>query len=78
MRRACVFLLGFAAAVLLTLGARVIGPELAKTIISAWVHSRFEGGRSLVEVERMKELERQEFAPAPAQSGSARHAQGSA
>ena len=50
------------AAQLLTLGARVVGPELAKTIISAWIHSRFEGGRSLPKVERMKELERQEFA----------------
>ncbi len=50
------------AAQVLTLGARVIGPELAKTIISAWVHSRFEGGRSLPKVERMRQLERQEFA----------------
>ena len=50
------------AAQVLTLGARVVGPELAKTIISAWIHSRFEGGRSLPKVERMKELERQEFA----------------
>ena len=66
------------AAQVLTLGARVIGPELAKTIVSAWVHSRFEGGRSLAKVERMKELERLEFAQAPAKSGSARHAQGSA
>ena len=49
------------AAQVLTLGARVVGPELAKTIISAWIHSRFEGGRSLPKVERMKELERQEF-----------------
>jgi len=54
------------AAQVLTLGARVIGPELAKTIISAWVHSRFEAGRSLPKVERMRELERQEFGRAPA------------
>jgi ribose 5-phosphate isomerase B len=46
----------------LTLGARVIGPELAKTVVSAWIHSRFEGGRSLPKVERMRELERQEMA----------------
>jgi ribose 5-phosphate isomerase B len=52
------------AAQVLTLGARVVGPELAKTIVSAWVHSRFEGGRSLPKVERMKQLERQEFTPA--------------
>jgi len=43
----------------LTFGARVIGLELAKMIITAWVHSRFEGGRSLPKVERMRELERQ-------------------
>ncbi len=54
------------AAQVLTLGARVIGPELAKTIIAAWVHSRFERGRSLPKVERMRELERQEFGRAPA------------
>ena len=50
------------AAQVLTLGARVVGPELAKTIVSAWIHSRFEGGRSLPKVERMKQLEREEFA----------------
>jgi ribose 5-phosphate isomerase B len=41
----------------LTLGARVIGPELAKMIVSAWVKSEFDGGRSLPKVERMRELE---------------------
>ena len=50
------------AAQVLTLGARVVGPELAKAIVSAWIHSRFEGGRSLPKVERMRELERQAFA----------------
>ncbi len=50
------------AAQVLTLGARVIGPELARTIVSAWINSRFEGGRSLPKVERMRELERREFA----------------
>ena len=52
------------AAQVLTMGARVIGPELAKSIVSAWIHSRFEGGRSLPKVERMKELERQELGQA--------------
>jgi ribose 5-phosphate isomerase B len=41
----------------LTMGARVIGPELAKAIVSAWVKSEFEGGRSAPKVERMKGLE---------------------
>jgi len=59
----------------LTLGARVIGPELARTIVSAWINSRFEGGRSLPKVERMRELERQEMA---GKGGSVRDAQGAA
>ena len=47
----------------LTLGARVVGPELAKSIVSAWVKAEFEGGRSLPKVERMRCLERED-APA--------------
>jgi ribose 5-phosphate isomerase B len=43
----------------LTMGARVIGPELAKTIVTAWVKSEFEAGRSAPKVKRMRELERQ-------------------
>lgn len=31
---------------ILTMGARVIGPELAKTIVAAWLHSEFANGRS--------------------------------
>ena len=41
----------------LTMGARVVGPELAKSIVTAWVKSEFEGGRSTPKVERMRELE---------------------
>jgi len=63
------------AAQVLTLGARVIGPELARTIVSAWINSRFEGGRSLPKVERMRELERREFA---GKGGSTRDAQSAA
>ncbi len=66
------------AAQVLTLGARVIGPELAKTIISAWIHARFEGGCSLPKVERMKQLERQEFAHGSGRGESARELQASA
>jgi ribose 5-phosphate isomerase B len=42
---------------IITLGARVVGSELAKTIVSAWLKSEFEAGRSLPKVERMRELE---------------------
>ncbi len=42
----------------LTMGARVIGPELAKTVVSAWMSSQFQGGGSASKVARMRELER--------------------
>jgi ribose 5-phosphate isomerase B len=38
---------------ILTMGARVIGPELAKTVVDAWLASEFEGGGSAPKVERM-------------------------
>jgi ribose 5-phosphate isomerase B len=41
----------------LCLGARVIGPELAKSIVAAWLGSRFEAGRSSEKVERIIQLE---------------------
>ncbi len=47
---------------ILTLGARVIGPEAAKCILTAWLRSEFEAGRSLPKVARMRELERAERA----------------
>jgi ribose 5-phosphate isomerase B len=43
---------------ILTMGQRVVGPELAKTVVSAWLHSEFEGGGSTSKVQRMRELER--------------------
>lgn len=45
----------------LTLGARVIGPELAKMVVDAWIGSEFQGGGSAPKVERMRELERESF-----------------
>jgi ribose 5-phosphate isomerase B len=43
---------------ILTMGARVIGPELAKTVVFAWLKSEFEAGRSMPKVARMRELEK--------------------
>ncbi len=43
---------------IITLGARVIGLELAKTIISAWLESEFEGGGSTPKVERIAYYEK--------------------
>ncbi len=41
----------------ITLGARVIGPELAKSILQAWLASEFEPERSGPKVERIKAFE---------------------
>ncbi|HTU02457.1 MAG TPA: RpiB/LacA/LacB family sugar-phosphate isomerase, partial [Candidatus Sulfotelmatobacter sp.] len=42
---------------ILTMGARVIGPELAKTIVDAWLASEFEGGGSAPKVEKIMEYD---------------------
>ena len=38
---------------IITLGARVIGKELAKTILQAWLDSEYEKGRSEPKVKRI-------------------------
>ncbi|TCL07505.1 ribose 5-phosphate isomerase B [Sodalis ligni] len=43
---------------IITLGARVTGPELAKTIIEAWLESEFAGGGSAPKVEKIGYYER--------------------
>jgi ribose 5-phosphate isomerase B len=43
---------------ILTMGARVIGPEAAKTVVHAWLASEFAGGASTRKVEKIDELER--------------------
>jgi ribose 5-phosphate isomerase B len=45
----------------ITMGERVIGPELAKTIIDAWLISDFQGGGSTPKVNQMRELEKKSF-----------------
>jgi len=47
----------------LTMGERVIGPELAKMVVDAWLNSEFSGGGSAPKVEQLKVLERQSFHP---------------
>ena len=42
---------------IITFGARVVGPELAKAIVDTWLGARFDGGRSVPKVNRIKEYE---------------------
>lgn len=42
---------------ILTMGARVIGPELAKAVVETWLASEFQGGGSTEKVERIKQIE---------------------
>lgn len=44
---------------ILTMGARVIGPELAKQIVDAWLASEFQGGNSARKVSKIAALERE-------------------
>ncbi len=48
---------------IITMGERVIGPELAKTVIDAWLESEFQGGGSAPKVQQMRELEKKSFHP---------------
>ncbi len=50
---------------ILTLGARVIGPESAKTIVHAWLESDFAGGASARKVGKIEALERRLAADSP-------------
>jgi ribose 5-phosphate isomerase B len=45
----------------LTMGARVVGDELAKTIVDAWLKAEFQGGRSAPKVNAMRKLEKDSF-----------------
>ena len=45
----------------LTLGARVIGVELAKAVVDKWLASQFQGGASTKKVKQLSELEHRSF-----------------
>jgi ribose 5-phosphate isomerase B len=43
------------------MGARVIGPELAKKVLAEWLDLEFKGGRSQAKVDTIKEIEEHTF-----------------
>ena len=42
---------------IITLGARVVGPELAKVIVDTWLKANFDGGRSQPKVDRINDYD---------------------
>src|ERR1700744_3396441 len=42
---------------IITIGARVVGPELAKAIVDTWLGARFDGGRSAAKLQQIAEYE---------------------
>ena len=43
---------------IMALGARVVGEELAKSLVAIWLHSEFQGGGSAQKVAKIAEYER--------------------
>lgn len=43
----------------LTIGARVVAPELCEEIVKVWLDTTFDGGRHQVRVDQIAELEQQ-------------------
>jgi len=44
---------------IMTMGARVVGAELAKNLVDIWLESEFSGGGSADKVDRISEIERE-------------------
>jgi ribose 5-phosphate isomerase B len=44
---------------IMTLGAKVIGPEAALKVVEAWLNSEFQGGNSARKVEKIMQFEEQ-------------------
>jgi ribose 5-phosphate isomerase B len=42
---------------IMTMGAQVIGSELAKSLVDIWLESEFQGGRSQPKVDKIKKIE---------------------
>jgi len=46
---------------IMTMGAYVIGAELAKMLVDAWLRSEFQGGRSTRKVAKIMQIEKEQF-----------------
>jgi len=46
---------------IMTMGAFVVGVELAKMLVDAWLKSEFQGGRSAPKVEKIMQIEKEQF-----------------
>jgi len=46
---------------IMTMGALIIGSELAKKLVEVWLNSEFQGGRSERKVKRIMEIETENF-----------------
>lgn len=44
---------------IMTMGAKVIAPDVAVMLVDIWVDSEFQGGRSQKKVDRMNEIDRE-------------------
>ncbi|MBD3306074.1 ribose 5-phosphate isomerase B [candidate division KSB3 bacterium] len=42
---------------IMTMGARIIGIELAKSLVHTWLDSEFQGGRSIPKVDKINEYD---------------------
>ncbi len=47
---------------IMTMGAQIIGPELAKKLVEVWLNSEFQGGRSAPKVRKIMEIEKENLA----------------
>ena len=44
---------------IMTMGAQIIGPELAKKLVEVWLNSEFQGGGSALKVRKIMEIEKE-------------------
>ncbi len=46
---------------IMTMGAQIVGPELAKKLVEVWLASEFQGGRSAPKVKKIMAIEKENF-----------------